>query len=101
MEGFPEAQKLYGEIHSRFIASPRGLQVVREKYLKGKFGTCPRVLCDRQHVLPLGTSEELRVARVKVFCPKCEQVYAPKTKYGELDGSYFGTSFPQIFLQSY
>jgi casein kinase II subunit beta len=101
LEIYRDATDLYGLIHARYIVSPRGLQVMREKYLKGAFGTCPRVLCDRQHVLPLGTSEELRVARVKVFCPKCEQVYAPKTKYGELDGSYFGTSFPQIFLQSY
>merc|ERR1712048_1156975 len=88
-------------VHARYIVSPRGLQVMREKYLKGTFGTCPRVLCDRQHVLPIGTSEELRSATVKIFCPKCEQVYSPKSKYNELDGAYFGTSFPQIFLQSY
>ena len=27
-------------------------QVMREKYLKGTFGTCPRVLCDRQQAPP-------------------------------------------------
>merc|ERR1711920_341839 len=57
--------------------------------------------CDRQHVLPIGESEDLRTAQLKVFCPKCEQVYLPKSKYKELDGAYFGMSFPQIFLQSY
>merc|ERR1712007_268573 len=41
------------------------------------------------------------MGQVKIFCPKCEQVYSPKSKYKELDGAYFGTSFPQIFLQSY
>merc|ERR1712113_1000650 len=101
MEIYKEAADLYGLIHVRYIVSPRGLQVMREKYLKGTFGTCPRVLCDRQHVLPIGTSEELRSAQVKIFCPKCEQVYSPKSKYKDLDGAYFGTSFPQIFLQSY
>eukprot|EP00418_Pyrodinium_bahamense_P088992 CAMPEP_0179038126 /NCGR_PEP_ID=MMETSP0796-20121207/14475_1 /TAXON_ID=73915 /ORGANISM="Pyrodinium bahamense, Strain pbaha01" /LENGTH=253 /DNA_ID=CAMNT_0020734439 /DNA_START=67 /DNA_END=828 /DNA_ORIENTATION=+ len=101
LEVYRDATDLYGLIHARYIVSPRGLQVMREKYLKGTFGTCPRVLCDRQHVLPIGTSEEPRSAQVKIFCPKCEQVYAPKGKHKELDGAHFGTSFPQIFLQAY
>jgi len=101
LEIYRDATDLYGLIHARYIVSPRGLQVMREKYLKGTFGTCPRVPCDRQHVLPIGTSEELRAAQVKVFCPKCEQVYSPKSKYHELDGAYFGCSIPQVFLQSY
>jgi casein kinase II subunit beta len=101
LEIYRDATHLYGLIHSRYVVSPRGLQVMREKYLKGVFGTCPRVLCERQHVLPVGTSEDLRAAQVKMFCPLCEQVYSPKSKYKELDGAYFGTSFPQVFLQSY
>jgi len=39
---------------------------MREKYLLGRFGVCPRVLCERQNVLPVGMSEELRTSRVKV-----------------------------------
>eukprot|EP00746_Dinoflagellata_sp_MGD_P081313 gnl/MRDRNA2_/MRDRNA2_32355_c0_seq1.p1 gnl/MRDRNA2_/MRDRNA2_32355_c0~~gnl/MRDRNA2_/MRDRNA2_32355_c0_seq1.p1 ORF type:complete len:276 (+),score=56.42 gnl/MRDRNA2_/MRDRNA2_32355_c0_seq1:50-877(+) len=101
LEIYRDAADLYGLIHARYIVSPRGLQFAREKYLKGAFGTCPRVLCDRQHVLPVGVSEELRSNRVKIYCPRCEQVYSPKSKHGELDGAYFGVSFPQIFLQSY
>lgn len=101
LEVYREARDLYGLIHARYIVSPRGLQVMREKYLKGSFGTCPRVLCDRQTVLPIGTSEDLRAAPVKIFCPKCEQAYSPKSKYKDLDGAFFGSSFPQIFLQSY
>lgn len=96
-----DASDLYGLIHARYIVSPRGLQVMREKYLRGAFGTCPRVHCDRQPVLPIGTSEDLRSANVKIFCPKCEQLYSPKRKHKELDGAYFGMSFPQIFLQGY
>jgi len=101
LEIYRDATDLYGLIHARYIASPRGLQVMREKFVKGNFGVCPRVLCERQHALPIGMSEELRSQQVKIFCPKCEQVYSPKSKYKELDGAYFGTSFPQIFLQSY
>lgn len=75
-----------------------GLQKMREKYLLSRFGVCPRVLCERQNVLPVGMSEELRTSRVKVFCPRCEDVYIPKKKCPDVDGAYFGCSFPQIML---
>merc|ERR1712151_988128 len=101
LEIYRDATDLYTLIHARFIVSPRGLQVMREKFLKSTFGTCPRVHCDRQHVLPVGQSEELRAAKVKIFCPKCEQIYSPKSKFKDLDASSFGTSFTQTFLQSY
>jgi casein kinase II subunit beta len=58
---------LYGLIHSRFVLSPKGLALMREKYLLGTFGTCQRVLCERQLVLPIGLSEELSTSRVKVI----------------------------------
>lgn len=101
LELYQEATDLYGLIHARFIQSPKGQTLMREKYVLGKFGTCPRVLCDRQNVLPVGMSEELRTSRVKVFCPKCEDIYIPKKKCPDVDGAYFGCSFPHIFLQTY
>jgi casein kinase II subunit beta len=57
---------LYGLIHARFILSSRGLQIMKSKFTSGVFGACPRVLCDRQHVLPVGMSEDLSISRVKV-----------------------------------
>ncbi len=72
---------------------------MKEKYMMGTFGTCPRVLCERQSVLPLGLSEELSTSRVKVYCPKCHDVYIPRQKQMDIDGAYFGTSFPHIFLK--
>ncbi len=59
-------------------------------------------------------SEELRTSRVKVhksfillmqnkylfiylfkvYCPRCEDVYIPKKKCPDVDGAYFGCSFP-------
>ena len=101
IETYQEATDLYGLIHARFIMSPRGLGIMREKFLSGRFGSCPRVLCERQNVLPIGMSEELRSSRVKVYCPKCEEVYYPKQKFQDVDGAYFGTSFPHILLQTY
>ena len=66
LEQYQSAMDLYGLIHARFILSPRGLALMREKYMLGTFGTCQRVLCERQFVLPIGLSEELSTSRVKV-----------------------------------
>jgi casein kinase II subunit beta len=52
-------------------------------------------------VLPVGLSDELRTSRVKVFCPKCEEVYIPKFKSLNIDGSYFGTSLPHVFIKTF
>ena len=46
-------------------------------------------------------SDKLRTSRVKVYCPRCEEVYLPKYKNVNLDGSFFGTSLPQVFLKQY
>ena len=101
LDVYQEAMDLYGMIHNRFIQSPKGLAMMREKFLNGTFGVCPRVLCGGQYVLPIGMSENLRHSRVKVFCPKCEDVYIPKKKCSDVDGAYFGCSFPHILLQTY
>ena len=99
-EVYQSAFDLYGLIHSRFILTPRGLEIMKYKYVAGIFGVCPRTLCQGQSTLPIGLSDELNKYRVKIYCPKCEDVYHPKLKK-ELDGVYFGTAFPHMFLQMY
>ena len=101
LELYQSCIDLYGLIHARFIQTPLGLTIMREKYLSGKFGICSRVLCERHNVIPIGLSSEIRTSRVKVFCPRCQEVYYPKDRNGELDGSYFGPSFPHVLLQSF
>ena len=66
---------LYGLIHARFILTSEGLQMMKDKYSKNEFGVCPRILCNRQSVLPIGKYEDLSIARVKVYCPKCKDIY--------------------------
>ena len=84
-----EASDLYGLIHARYINSSNGLAKVYHKFLSSMYGTCPRALCDRQKVLPVGMSDSLKVSRFKVFCPRCEEVYIPKFKQVNIDGAFF------------
>lgn len=67
--------------------------------MMGSFGYCPRVLCERQNILPIGVSEELSTSRVKVYCHRCQDVYIPRQKQLDIDGAYFGTSFPHVFIK--
>ena len=98
---YQSAMDLYGLIHARFILTAKGLQMMKEKFLKNVFGACPRILCDRQLVLPIGMSEELSISRVKVFCPKCKEVYIPRMRFVDVDGAYlvlFHIFFYKLFL---
>ncbi|KAA6383322.1 MAG: putative Casein kinase II subunit beta-1 [Streblomastix strix] len=97
-----EAEALYGLIHARFILTQRGLKIMYEKFIRGDFGTCPRFLCEYQHVLPVGESTQYKVGRVKLFCPKCEEIYAPPlSMHKNLDGSFIGPTFPHLFLMQF
>ena len=110
IEDLSELREVYGLIHKRFINTPLGLGLIREKFLDGVYGYCPRILCNKQVLLPVGLSEDMRYSQVKVFCPLCQEVYKPTDIfYGEPigkklykfdlpDGVFFGTSFPQTFL---
>ena len=93
------AEKLYSLIHARFILSDRGCKKMLYKYLQGDFGHCPRVLCNNCNVLPVGMSDKLGEETVKVYCPRCNEVYFPRLlKHGYVDGAGFGRSFPHMFF---
>jgi len=51
------------------------------KFKNMDFGRCPRVYCSGQPCLPVGQSDIPRSSNVKIFCPKCEDTYYPKSKY--------------------
>lgn len=46
-----------------------------------EFGRCPRVLCNGQPCLPVGTADVPRQSTVKIYCPKCKDIYYPRSKY--------------------
>ncbi|XP_057499886.1 putative casein kinase II subunit beta-4 [Actinidia eriantha] len=96
------AEMLYGLIHVRYILASKGMAAMLEKYKNYDFGRCPRVYCCGQPCLPVGQSDIPRSSTVKIYCPKCEDIYYPRSKYqGNIDGAYFGTTFPHLFLMTY
>uniref|UniRef100_A0A7S2YFK9 Casein kinase II subunit beta n=1 Tax=Entomoneis paludosa TaxID=265537 RepID=A0A7S2YFK9_9STRA len=98
---------LYGLIHARYIITAHGLDAMYNKYAAKDFGTCPLVQCQLQNVLPVGVKDEMGADTVKLFCPKCQQVYhAPPVRSrannnGGVDGAAFGTTFPHLFLMTF
>lgn len=96
------ARHLYGLVHARYIVTTRGLAKMLEKYKKGDFGKCPRVMCKSHPLLPTGQSDIPNVKAVKLYCAKCEDLYNPKSsRHTVIDGAYFGTSFHNIIFQVY
>jgi len=114
------ARHLYGLVHARYIVTTRGLAKMvslwcchewrflsnnlfqMEKYKQGVFGKCPRVICESQHLLPMGQHDTSGKSNVKLYCAKCEDIYNPKSsRHNSIDGAYFGTSFHNILFQVY
>ena len=90
---------LYGLIHARYIVTNRGMHAMFDKYKTASFGRCPRVFCQGQPVLPAGLSDLPRNYTVNVFCPRCHDLFYPKsTRQANIDGAYFGTTFPHLYL---
>lgn len=96
------ANILYGLIHARYAMTAEGIAIVRSKYLNREYGVCPRAFCKGARVLPIGLSDKMEVASVKVFCPQCNDVYESKASRNDhLDGAFFGTGLPHMMFMMY
>eukprot|EP01134_Creolimax_fragrantissima_P005531 CFRG5531T1 len=93
------AEVLYGLIHARYILTTAGCGQMAAKFYNKDFGECPRVLCNRQAVLPVGLSEKPWEHTVKLFCPNCQDIYHTKSsRHRHIDGAFFGGTFAHLLL---
>lgn len=94
-----DANTLFGLLHARFILTNQGMQIMLEKYRNQDFGNCTNVYCENISMLPCGLTDEKNKDNVKLYCPSCENVFNLKnSKERNIDGAYFGTSFPHLFF---
>ena len=93
---------LYAMIHQRFLLTKAGMSKIADRYTNGTFGTCPRSYCDSAHVLPIGLSDSPHQSHVKIFCPRCVDVYfPPSAQYNRVDGCAWGTTYVHLMFKSY
>ena len=38
---------------------------------------------------------------MRIFCPRCEDVFWPQSRHKYIDGAFFGTTFPHLLLLTY
>jgi casein kinase II subunit beta len=73
------AENLYGLIHARYIITSKGLNAMYDKFVDFNFGRCPRVLCEDNALLPVGRSDLARKHTVALYCPRCNDIYHPRS----------------------
>lgn len=96
------AELLYGLIHARYIISRQGLQDMAKKYEYQHFGLCPRYYCEGTALLPIGRHDLPGFETVRLYCPCCMDIYIPpNSRYMNIDGAFFGTSFASLFLKTF
>lgn len=60
------------------------------------------MLCYGQALLPLGLSDIAYQKAVKLYCPRCEDLYSPKSsRHAMIDGAYFGSTFAHMLFMVY
>lgn len=92
---------LYYHLHQRYAVSPRGLDMVRRRFLSKTdpiFGRCPQLSCRGMPLLPIGEFDSYTDHRslCRRYCVNCKSVFYHWDS--TVDGCAWGTSFCHLFL---
>lgn len=52
-------------------------------------------------MVPMGFTDDPKHGMVKLFCPKCRDVYNCHPTQRHIDGAFFGPTFPNLFFMTY
>lgn len=92
-----QAKQLYGLIHSKWICTRFGLNEMRKKIRDRRYGSCPRIMCKKNPLMPVGLTLIPNRHSAKLFCSCCSDIYDPP-KSRRIDGAHFGTAFPACLM---
>jgi casein kinase II subunit beta len=95
----PDAEILYGLAHAAFLRTADGRALLQAKVADGVFPTCPRVFCQRTTCLPCGVGLDLRDNPVRMFCPRCREIY--KIGNSKVCGAFFGIKYIDEMIGAY
>jgi casein kinase II subunit beta len=103
-DGSPET--LYSIIHARYLCTKQGLEIMANRVMEEYYGVCPRWHCGNCAVAPCGVSDDVGVATVKLYCPRCNDIYDPPKaslliQECNIDGAAFGTTFATFLFETY
>lgn len=62
-----------------------------------EFGNCPHFLCRGQSVVPIGVRDEPHIETVKLFCPKCQDVYVHPSHAAQSECVFLCVLFTSIY----
>ncbi|KAA6401740.1 MAG: putative Casein kinase II, regulatory subunit [Streblomastix strix] len=97
-----EIQEFYIQLHQQYVASPPGLYDVKSKYSQGVYGKCPRLICQKQHLIPMQLSKDEDQKGIAMYCVRCNEIFLPSyLRHARLDGRAFGLSFAALFFIQY
>lgn len=91
-----EAVNIYIQLHQRYVTTPDAITILKRKFSSGIFGSCPRFNCEGQYLLPIGMDYDTDKSKICGWCPKCHDIYEVET---DIDGAFYGPSFPHFFQQ--
>ena len=91
---------LYGHLHSKYILTENGQNLMKIKYNNKDFMKCPRSYCYNFQCLPYGISSDFGEYSIKMFCPNCNNIYEVLDQnFKKIDGACFGSNWIIPFLK--
>jgi casein kinase II subunit beta len=85
-----KAALLYIYLHQRYLLTTKGAADIYRKIKNGFFGKCSCVNCEKNNLIPVGISDDIKVSNAWLYCYKCGITREIDIK---IDGAAYGLNF--------